>query len=309
MFALRGLMVGAAFFGVCYCALSLLVVIVWQIARLLGRGSAFESNRSLFMLRIFPFASSALITLIFAMPAFYLLEGGPDEDMGTLVFCICSLFLFGVGCIRVMAAQFRASRVLLEWQAGSRALDSGLVATTLSAGGSAPPLLLCGISRPKVLISDAAIAALSPEELQVAIRHELSHLRFRDNLKKLILYGLPFPGMASLESRWQEASELAADEGAVASHADALNLAAALVKLCSLGATGKTPAFTTGFAELTALVNVRVHRLLDWEDAHKRIAKIRWPWFLLIAACVGCIALNYSRALLLTHLWTEWFIH
>ena len=46
-------------------------------------------------------------------------------------------------------------------------------------------------------------------------------MRSRDNLKKLAFRLSPAPGMAKLESAWQEAAELAADDAAVSSVRDA----------------------------------------------------------------------------------------
>src|SRR5882672_11362949 len=72
---------------------------------------------------------------------------------------------------------------------------------------------------------------LSDREVRAAVSHEKAHSLSRDNLKKAILNSLRFPGMANLEEAWQESSELAADDGAVSSRDEALNLAAALIKL------------------------------------------------------------------------------
>jgi Zn-dependent protease with chaperone function len=308
MFALRSLMVGLAFFGVCYCALSLLVVILWHAARLMRCDTLFRSARSLFALRMFPLAASAFVTVIFAVPAFFRLEGGMDEDVGTLIFSLGTLLLFAAGCVRIMAAQLGASRMLSEWLAESKVLKASPLASTLSAKHCAPPLLLYGIREPQVLVSESAVALLSPEELAVALRHEASHLRFRDNLKKLILHGIPFPGMGHLEHAWQEGAEFAADDAAVSSSDEALNLATALIKMCSLAPAQEPPAFTTGLVGLAAMVDRRVHRLVAWKDASLRAREIRWAWFLLLPA-VGYGIFTYNHALLLTHRFTEWFIH
>ena len=56
-------------------------------------------------------------------------------------------------------------------------------------------------------------------------------MRSRDNLKKALISATPFPGMSGIESAWREASELAADDAAVANRQNALDLAAALIKL------------------------------------------------------------------------------
>jgi Zn-dependent protease with chaperone function len=301
-------MVGLAFYGVCYCALSLLVVILWQLARLAQCHTLFRSARSLFALRLFPLAASAFLTLIFAVPAFFHLEGGMDEDLGTLIFSLGTLLLFAAGCVRIVAAQLGASRMITEWLAESKVLHANPFALMLSAKRRPPPLLLYGIRAPKVLVSESAVALLSAEELALALRHEENHLRFHDNLKKFILHGIPFPGMGDLERAWQESAEFAADEAAVSSSDEALNLASALIKMCSLAPAQEPPPFTTGLVGLTALVDARVHRLVAWNGTSLRAREIRWAWFMLLPA-IGYGIFTYNHALLLTHRFTEWFIH
>lgn len=308
MFVLRGLMVGLAFFGVSYCTLSLLLAIFWAAARLFRSASMFRSARSLFGLRVFPLAASAFITLAFAMPAFFLLEGKSDEDLGTLIFSLGTVLLLGAGLIRVVAARIGTSRLLDEWLGESKILNSSLLTPTFLAKRSAPPLLLYGICAPKIVVSETATAVLSPKELAVAIQHEASHVRFHDNLKKFVLHTIPFPGLGLLERAWQEAAEFAADEAAVSSSDEALNLAAALIKLCRVAPLQQPPALTAGLVELTALVHSRVHRLLAWKTATLQPRKIRWLWLPVLLVTAGSGIFTYGRVLLLTHQLTEWFI-
>ena len=104
----------------------------------------------------------------------------------------------------------------------------------MRVSGAAPPLTVAGILRPSVWLSRAAEFVLTERELQSALRHEFVHVRRRDNLRKLILRLVAFPGMAELESAWREATEMAADDGAVSSASEALDLAAAVIKLSRL---------------------------------------------------------------------------
>jgi Zn-dependent protease with chaperone function len=309
MFWLRGMMVALGFFGVIYCLLSLLIVCVWRWAALLCQNSAVGRSRLLFALRIFPLATSALITLAFALPAFLLLEQVIDEDMGTVVFSICAFLLLTAGLFRVVTAQIKASRVVAGWLKGAHAVDAGAIGQTLQSKHG-PPLLLYGVSAPRVLASEAAVALLSPDELRVALRHEIGHMRSRDNLKKLLLCAMSFPGMKSLEQAWQDAAEFAADEAAVSNSGDAIDLASALIKLADLTPLQDLPAFTTGLVNCSALIRQRVQRLLDWDEFSSRSAQRTW-WLvlLLMLAPVSYAVANYGQALLITHRFTEWFIH
>jgi Zn-dependent protease with chaperone function len=310
MFVLRGMMVALGFFGVFYCLLSLLVVCAWRCARLLRQDSAVGRSRLLFGLRIFPVAGSAFITLTFALPAFFLLEGGMDEDLGTLLFSVGTLLLLGAGLFRVVTAQAGAARVVAQWLKGSRSLHVDADRPAVQVRPGVPPLLLYGVSAPRVLVSETAVALLTPDELRAAVRHEIGHVQSRDNLKKLLLHAAPFPGMGSLERAWQEAAEFAADEAAVSKSDDAIDLAGALIKLCDLVPLQDPPAFTTGLVHLRALVTTRVERLLAWDETSSRAAQLSWWRFLpLILVTVSYTVAHYGEALLFTHQVTEWFIH
>jgi Zn-dependent protease with chaperone function len=304
------MMVAFGFFGVVYCLLSLLVACLWRCVGLLCGNSASARARLLFVVRILPSVGSAFITLAFALPAFLLLERGAiDEDMGTLLFSVCTVLLLGAGLFRAVAAQARASRVVADWIEGAHALDTGASAPALQSR-QGPPLLLYGVSTPTVLASEAAVALLSPEELRVAVRHEVGHMRSRDNLKKLLVYAAWFPGMANLEQAWQDAAEFAADEAAISNSDDAVDLASALIKLADLAPLQDLPAFTTGLVNSTALVKRRVQRLLDWDEAGSRAVQRRgWLFLPVVLVTISYTAAHYAQALLFTHRFTEWFIH
>ncbi len=309
MFGVREAIVSLGFFGALYCILSLMVVSAWSAWRYF-RPAACLSAHWLFALRMFPLAASALITVFFAFPAFLLLESNAiDEDGGTLVFSICSLVILGVGLARILSARNHTARIVGEWMKGAIVLRADGRAPTLRTRAGVPPLVLVGVSRPQVLVSEEAVSLLSQDELRTAVQHEMSHIRSRDNLKKLILHGAVFPGMASLENAWQEAAELAADEAAVSSRREAVDLAAALVKMSQLVPVQDTPALTTNLVNVRAVVALRVQRLLSWNGG-KPGARVR-PNHALLAMLIPVVyvATNYGRALSLTHRFTEWFIH
>jgi Zn-dependent protease with chaperone function len=309
IFGLRSVMVALGFFGVVYCLLSLLVVCLWRFAALLRGDSASAWARLLFAARIFPLVGAALITIAFALPAFWLLEGPPDEDVGTAIFSACTLVLLTAALFRVLAAQNSASRVVANWLEGAQVLDTTSAGPALQST-EGPPLLLFGVSTPRVLASEAAVALLSADELRVAVQHEIGHMRSRDNLKKLLVYAAWFPGMAGLQQAWENAAEFAADQAAISNPDDAVELASALIKLAGLAPLHQPPAFTTGLVNSAALVRRRVQRLLEWDDARSPAVQPRW-WFFFPLALVGAagyVAAHYGQALLFTHQFTEWFI-
>jgi Zn-dependent protease with chaperone function len=310
MFALRGIAVSLTFFVLFYCLLSTLVVVAWRSLKLL-HATEQRVAALLFGLRVLPLVAAVAITFAFVVPSFQLLEPRSiDEGMGAmpLVLGVCALLLIACGCFRVITAQATTSRVVARWLEGARPLDAGAEMVTFRSRREAPPLTLVGVRRARVLVSDSTVALLSHEELQIALKHELAHMRSRDNLKKLIFRFCPFPGMARLESAWSQAAELAADDAAVSKLDDAVDLAAALVKLSRLIPVEAAPICTVGF--VTGSISARVARLLAWDEADKvQPPRIRaWRVIPPAVAALVCVCVTYGPALALTHEVTEWLV-
>jgi Zn-dependent protease with chaperone function len=312
MFVLRGIAVSLTFFVLLYGLLSALVTVAW---RSVGWLRATEQTLAalLFALRILPLTASVIITFTFVVPSFQLLEPRSiDEGMGVmpLTLGICALVLIACGCFRVIGAQTRTSRVVARWLQGAHPLDvnAGAPSLTLRSRSETPPLTLVGVRRPRVLVSESAVTLLNHDELHIALKHELAHMRSCDNLKKLVFRFCPFPGMDKLESAWSEAAERAADDAAVSKLDDALDLAAALVKISRLVPVEVAPICTVGFA--TGSIRARVARLLAWDEACKtRPARIRaWHVIPPVVAALLCVVVSYGPALAFTHEATEWLV-
>jgi len=311
MFALRGITVSLTFFVVIYCLLSLLLAVTWRSLRLLPSKSELSLANRLFGLRILPMAASAVITLGLVVPSFQLLEPRSiEEDMGPmpLVLGACALLLIACGVFRVVAAQTRTFRVVARWMDGANPLAVESDAVTFRSNRGVPPLTLVGVCKPKVLVAESAISLLRPEELRIALQHEVAHLRSRDNLKKLVFRFSPFPGMAELESAWSQAAELAADDAAVSNPSDAVDLAAALVKLSRLVPVETLPPCTVGF--LTGSIHSRVARLLAWNEVSRSKEARNHRWYAIVPALAAllCVFAIYGPALAVTHQITEWMV-
>jgi beta-lactamase regulating signal transducer with metallopeptidase domain len=260
----------------------------------------------LFGLRIFPFAVSAVVTVFFTFPSFWLLERTSlDEDAGTFILALCALLILGAGLFRVLRFQARTTRAVAQWLMGATTVGTDGRMPGIRASEGAPPLILVGSWKPRVLISDLATAVLTDDELRVAVRHEIGHAQSGDNLKKVMVSAIPFPGMSGIERAWQEAAELAADEVAVANRREALDLAAALIKLSRSSLQWPKPLFATGLVSGSCSISFRVRRLLQWRTTgrHAQLA-VPWSFLALVAVFVG-IAGNYGAALVLTHRLTE----
>jgi beta-lactamase regulating signal transducer with metallopeptidase domain len=169
-------------------------------------------------------------------------------------------------------------------------------------------ILVAGIFRPTLLISTRASELLNEREMQVAIRHELAHVRFRDNLRRLVLGFCGFPLLAGLERKWMQAAELAADDSAATDEASALDLASTLLKMANRSCAAPNPEVAMSLlSEGDNALQARVERLLAWHPAAKRGSHR----FLFAAAAVSGIvllAMNYGSLLGHVHELTELFV-
>jgi beta-lactamase regulating signal transducer with metallopeptidase domain len=310
MFALREIAVSLAFFVLLYCALSALVSLLWRGAKWL-RPTERNLADFLFLLRVLPLFASILITLAIVVPSFQLLEPrSTNEGVGTMPIALGlgALFLISIGCYRAVAAQTRTSRIVELWIESSRQFDKSTGTFSFHSRPESPPLVVAGVRKPRVLVSDAALEVLAPEELRIALRHELAHVRSYDNLKKLVFRFAPFPGMAKLEGAWSQASELAADDAAVSNLNEAVDLATALVKLSRLLPVDAMPACTTGF--VSGSLSLRVTRLLAWNPS--RVTQgpniLHWAALPPALAAVFFAFLSYGPVLGITHGLTEWLV-
>ena len=312
MFAARGAGISLAVFVLLYVPASLLVSRMWRLLRCaLNLRSARQSVDFLFVLRILPFALALVFTLVFTLPSFLLLEPrSTDENIGTLPILLgaACLLLLLAGTIRTTAAQRRSSRAITQWLDGSALMEPCSTVPVFRTGKNAPGLTVAGVRDPKVLVSEAAVAALTAAELRTALQHEMAHVRFYDNLKKLIFRLSAFPGMGGLESAWLEEAELAADDAAVSSLAEALDLAAALIKVSRLSPVVCAAELTTGLLHSSTALGRRVQRLCSWQ----RIPYVPGRgWFYILppaAATLFAVVVSYSSALDRLHALTEWLV-
>jgi beta-lactamase regulating signal transducer with metallopeptidase domain len=275
-----------------------------------------RASRLLFALRMFPFLMAALITAAFTVPSFLLLEPRAiDEPVGalSLTLAAAALILALAGISNAIRALRKASRAVASWTSGALPAASIGSVPLLTISPSSPAMIATGILRPRILLSAAAKVQLTAAELHATLNHELAHVHRSDNLKKLLMRFVAFPGMRHLESAWLEATEMAADDAAVATACDPLDLAAALIKLSRIPeatATELTTAFVHGPA---SALQARVERLLAWSEARPKMAERhsrREPAFAIAAAflAIAVLALTYSQLLVHLHTATEWLV-
>jgi beta-lactamase regulating signal transducer with metallopeptidase domain len=320
MFALRGIAVSFSIFVLLYSVLSLMVCAVWH--RIFLHGQRYSAKRVadlLFALRLIPFVVAGGITLALAVPSFLLLEPrAVNEALGAVpvALALCGLSVLLAGAWKAATALLQASRTVERWSREASPIissptDFGAAVTVQRIARVAPPLTVAGIFRPSVWLSRAAEFVLSERELQSALRHEVAHVRRRDNLRKLILRLVAFPGMAELESAWREATEMAADDAAVSSASEALDLAAAVIKLSRLAPSEAPAELTTALVHSPAeCVNARVQRLITWTERKQNAApghSLRYALCVAVTAAVT-LAVTYSELLVRVHTATEWLV-
>ena len=307
MFEARFIVISFAYFFLLYCALSALVCMGWN---LFGRRMRQWSADSLFAVRIMPLMASASITLGVIVPSFLLLEPrSAEESLGpvlvTLGFCCFSLLVWWFS--RAAIAQVKTSQALAAWLNGASRIDLNIKVPVFRTDRDLPPVTVSGVWRPRILVSEAALAILTPAELRTALRHETAHVRYLDNLRKLLFRFSAFPGMARLETAWSEAAEMAADDAAVDSVRDALDLAAALIKLSLLGPIRASADLTT--ALLSDSLPLRLKRLFAWDKKRNSENRSnRGLCTLLLLTTAICLVTTYPDLLVRAHEVTEWLV-
>lgn len=312
IFYLRGIAVSCSIFVAFYSVLSLGVCCVWRrIWRFCQRYSTERSADLLFALRIAPFVVATVVMLAIAVPSFLLLEPRAiDEKMSALsiLLGLSGIAVVGAGIWRAAAASVRVSRAIACWSnqanmiESSRIRGSGKSVPVLRVSTFALPLTVSGILRSTVWLSQAAEFALTEQELETAIRHEMVHVRRRDNLRRLILHLVAFPGMTQLEIAWHEATEMVADEAAVSSEYEALDLAEAMIKLSHIS-LHRSPEPTTVLAK-------RVMRLMAWTKRRQTATKVGWLEYTACAgaATVAMLVVAYGQLLVKMHEATEFLV-
>lgn len=220
---------------------------MWAVNRVVRSVSPRTGASLLFVVRVFPLLLALAVTLGLVLPSIFEYEprsGGESVSLRLfLLAALGGLIVIGITfrCLRVLWTTHRAQR---HWRAHSELLRTTETGLPVYCSKEATPLLaVTGIFRPKVFVARKVRENLSASELSAAIAHELAHIRSLDNLKQLLLKITQPPRWLNLfhqsDAAWLNASEMAADEGALASGASALDLSSALVKVGRLSGAGQ----------------------------------------------------------------------
>ncbi|CAN5506357.1 hypothetical protein BH23ACI1_BH23ACI1_24230 [soil metagenome] len=291
---------------------AVLSLVAWAWARH-GRVSLNASAGALLAHRLLPAGGSAFFVLVFFAPAHWRFEPrGGEESFGVVVHALAA-----AGLALLAPAFWRAAAALRAgWELrscdGLPRIDAAADLEVYEVDGLAG-VSLAGIVRPRILVGLAVREALTPDELDAAVAHEVAHGASRDNWKRLAIYCAPdlFGHTAAarhLEVRWSAVAECHADARAVAGdRARATDLAAALLKVARLaGQAPRSPAWSTLHDE--PLLAARVLRLLGGTPpSAPRPAGILMAggWFALVLA----LAFAGTSAAYELHILTETVAH
>jgi hypothetical protein len=136
----------------------------------------------------------------------------------------------GLALLRGGARIVRARRGLVGLAAGAA---GPLAAGVERLASDAPISCTLGALRPRIVVSDGLVRALSPASLAVVIEHERAHARRRDTLRALLARALSRPHLPrvrrALLAELALASERACDESAALRAGDRLLVAETLL--------------------------------------------------------------------------------
>lgn len=191
----------------------------------------------LFTMRALPLLLALVVTFGFVLPAFLKFE--PRSTRELMSWPLMGLALLGCGLVFVIAMRglrliSGTRRIQKKWQLTSTKLNVPDIGVPLyQVEGQATLLAVSGIFRAKIFVGQLVAESLSRTELSAALVHEMAHVRSLDNLKQFLLRITRIS--QSEDTAWTNASEMAADEAAVARGASVLDLSSALIKVGRLG--------------------------------------------------------------------------
>jgi Zn-dependent protease with chaperone function len=308
LYLLHGTTLALAWFLIFNVAATLVVAML--AAGLTARATATSPGFWL-ALRLAPAGVSIVFVAAIFLPSYWRYE--PREfvegfDVTLLTLAVLALAIVVAGAVRGVSAWRRAARRTEQWMRAARPLTVPGTAIPAFAIDAAPPVMaLVGVLRPRLLITQPVLDALTDEELRAASAHEAGHWRASDNLKRLAMRAAPdllsaTAAARALERRWVMAAERAADRAAGESGRERCALASALVKVARL-----TPPSVSIAEPISALldggdITARVQRLLEDAPPAETRRAARW---LAVPVAAAALALGYAPLLRFVHGVTE----
>jgi Zn-dependent protease with chaperone function len=287
----------------------LFVPIAGLLETRLQQAGARTAANVLLILRLLPVSLAAGVSLGLALPAFLEFEPPSTTEMVSaplIVLAVLGCSVLGLMLIRGVR-MWRMTRFMQhEWQKHAQpvsALTTGVPLYRIDLNVSL--LAVTGIFRPRVFVSRAVAEALTPAELSAALSHEIAHVRSYDNLKQVLMkLAAPpvwFSALRSTNEAWTRASEMAADEEALAQGASALELSSALIKVGRLSMGHTVPESFTGShlvpCGCSSATLVRAAHLRDLLESETVVTSVHTSGVPRIVTALLVIALFYVGCL------------
>lgn len=260
----------------------------------------------LFSLRLLPLALACVVTFGLALPSF--LEFEPSSTREGMSLRLMTLAIFGALLLAGMLARgvniLRATREAHRgWRAHSEKIDiPALHLPVYRVENGASLLAVTGIFRPRIFVAREITEALSRDELEAALAHEVAHVSSCDNLKQLLLKITRAPrwlkALYSADAEWTSASEIAADYGALAEGATVLDLSSALIKVGRLKrppagreavASHLAPGACSGALEMRVTCLSEMLEGTGATPARGNRSSLLWPVVIALALYLACI--------------------
>ena len=220
----------------------------WLLRRHAGRIAPAVLSNLLFAVRLLPLMLALFLVIGFALPSFLRFEPHTTtEGVGWRLILLSILGIAVLGRIGIRWYRIHRATALVrsEWLHGAQKLSVKFgPAPVYSVERSRGVVAVLGTFRPRVFVAQSVLSALTPAELEAVLAHETGHVRAFDNLKQLLMKITQPPrwlrALKYMDAAWTNASELAADEAALAAGVAVEDLASALVKVLRIGQAAPT---------------------------------------------------------------------
>lgn len=273
-YALRLLCISLASFFLVHLALGALVSLAAPLLiGLAGRVPAAKAAWLLFAVRLYPAFASLLVVVGLCVPSFLWFEpetGGEEVGWMFLGAAALGAAVWSISVFCGVCAAVRSLGYLRRCRGAARRLSlPHEPAPVWLLDRSEPFLVMAGLFRPQLVISQGVVDSLTPDQLSASFEHERAHCAGLDNLKRLVLLLAPglLPGLRGfgrIENAWARVTEWAADDFAVQGDSrSAVSLAAALVCMARLGTPRPLDPLVTSLMADPRELSTRVDRLLS----------------------------------------------
>lgn len=225
-------------------AISAFMALIWRTRAVAPADLPPQTRaRRLFLLRLVPSVTAAILTLAVVTPAFVIFEPpGHEEEMGPAMglFALLAVAQLAIAVATAARSLWMTARFERTWLRDSARIDGPAGVPAYAVQTPAPLVALVGVFSPKLIAAQSVLDACSPDEIARIVGHECGHLQSRDNLKRWLMASLPDTLRWTrihheIIDAWHYAAEDAADDATTTGEAtERAELAALLLKIVRL---------------------------------------------------------------------------